>query len=112
MPDWRCGMNNKREWRRPMPVRWWPVLAPLLPPGLPGLRYSDIRPLLIEGGPAGKRVRPPATKQRIISDLKQIEQQASDLRMTLENLPPSTAKSFRNLNRVRLTLHILEVTAQ
>jgi hypothetical protein len=106
--------DNKPEWRRPMPVRWWPaiaVLAPLLRPGL-ALRYSDIRPLLIEGGPAGKRVSPPATKQRIIADLKQIEQQASDLRMTLENLHRSTAKSFRNLNRVRLTLHILEVIAK
>lgn len=83
-----------------------------LRPGLPALSYADIRPLFIEGGPAGKRTLPAASKQRIIDDLKQIEQQASDLRMTLANLHPSTARIFRNLDRVRRTLHTLEVIAR
>jgi hypothetical protein len=89
------------------------VLAPLLRPELEGaLTYMDIRPLLIEGGPTGKRASPPATKQRIIADLKQIEQQASDLRMTLKNLHPSMAEIFRNLDQVRRTLHVLAVIAR
>jgi hypothetical protein len=89
------------------------VLAPLLRPELSGaLSYMDIRPLLIEGGPAGKRALSAASKQRIIADLKQVEQQASALRMTLVNLHPSTAGIFRNLDQVRRTLHTLEVIAR
>jgi hypothetical protein len=86
------------------------VLAPLLRPELEGaLSYMDLRPLLLEGGSTGKRASPPATKQRIIADLKQIEEQATALRVTLENLHPSTAGIFRNLDQVRRTLHVLAV---
>jgi hypothetical protein len=89
------------------------VLAPLLRPELEGaLSEMDIRPLLIEGGLTGKRASPPATKQRIIGDLKQIEEQAAALRVTLENLHPSTAEIFRNLDQVRRTLHVLAVIAR
>jgi hypothetical protein len=89
------------------------VLAPLLRPELEGaLSEVDIRPLLIEGGPAGKRAPSAVSKQRIIADLKQIEEQASDLRMTLANLHPSTAGIFRNLDQVRRKLHTLEVIAR
>jgi hypothetical protein len=84
----------------------------VLEPLPPALSDADIRALFIEGGPAGKRALSAASKQRIIADLKQIEQQASALRMTLVNLHPSTAEIFRNLDQVRRTLHTLEVIAR
>ena len=79
--------------------------------GKPPLTYADIRPLLMIGGkeiPQIRRVGP----DRVKKDLKKIEEQAGALKSTLVNLHPSTAALFRNLDRIRRDLHILEVVAQ